>query len=205
MDDEGGVIAVQGERTVAGFEKTLNGKAQRFLDLKAKAASGDAAAQIDFALLEGELGRVPFEDLKKRLAGKKLSDAQTAALGDVELGAMMAVVQGAQDEATARAGLKVVADAFASGRLPADTQRRQTFLGFTLSYALSTEDAALAQKAFEPLKALIEEEHGKDNEQVKEWVRKVGHKIADLRAASEEQSGSDEGIEEGCGEESGEK
>lgn len=204
MDDEGAVLAVQGDRSVAGFEKTLNGKVKRFLDVRAKAQAGDPVAQIDLTLLEGDLGRIPLEEVQKRLAGKTLSDTQKVMLGDVELGALIADLQKAKDEATAKAGMKKIADAFAEGRVPSGDEKKQQFLQIVLGYAVSEEDADLAQKAFDPLKVLLEQAHGQDNPQVQQWTQRVADKIAEIRDAQKKEGcGADEGIEEGCGEESG--
>ncbi|HEX5137179.1 MAG TPA: hypothetical protein VFY93_09415 [Planctomycetota bacterium] len=202
MDEEGGVLAVQGERTVAGFQKTLADKVQRFLDLRAKAKAGDPAAQIELTLLEGDLGRISFEEVQTRLKGKKLTDEQQAMLGDVELGAMISELQKSEDEAAAKPRMKRIADTFASGRLPRDAEKKQMFLQITLSYAVSEEDPDLVEKAFGPLKAIYEQQLGNDP-RVQEWARKIEDKIAEMRDA-QKGSGSDSGIEEGCGEGCGE-
>jgi hypothetical protein len=203
MDAEGGVLAVQGDRTVEGFEKTLADKVQRFLDLSAKAKAGDPVAQIDLALLECDLGRSTFEEMQKRLENKQLSDAQKAMLLDVELGAMITELQKAQDEATQKAGMKRIVDAFAGGRVPNDKEKKQIFFQVVLGYAVGEEDPDLADRAFQPLKALYEEAHGKDNPQLQQWSQRVADKIAEMRDAQKEGCGSEEGTEEGCGEESG--
>jgi hypothetical protein len=202
MDDEGGVLAVQGDRSVAGFEKTLTDKVQRFLDLRAKAKAGDPVAQIDFTLLEGDLGRISFEEVQNRLKDKKLSDEQKAMLGDVELGAMIAELNKSKDQAEAKPRMKKIADTFASGRLPRDTEKKMTFLQVTLSYAVSEENPDLAEKAYGPLKALFEQQYG-DDPRVQAWARKVEDKIAEMRDAQKD-TGSDSGIEEGCGDGCGE-
>ena len=108
MDAEGSVLVTQGARSVAGFEANL-GKLQRLFDARAKAKAGDAAAEIDVALSEGELDMIPFEEVQKRLENKKLTEAQTAMLGEVELGAMVSALHKAEDEATGKAALKTIA------------------------------------------------------------------------------------------------
>ncbi len=202
MDDAGNVLAKQPdtERTVEGFRKTLAGSVQRFLDLRAKAQAGDAAAQIEFALLEGDMGTIPFEEVQKRLEGKKLSDAQKAQLGELEMGAMIAAVGKAEGEDASRAAMKKVADAYAAGRMPAAKERQYEFLNILLTYGMAEEDPDLAQKALDALKPVLREMMGTGNKRLEDQISALEDKIADLRAAKEGGKGGDEGIEEGCGE-----
>ncbi|MCK6459099.1 MAG: hypothetical protein L6Q95_04310 [Planctomycetes bacterium] len=204
MDQEGEVLTTQGARTVKGFEATL-GKLQRLFDARAKARGGDAAAEIDVALSEGELGMIAFDEAKKRLGDRKLTDAQKVLLADLELGSMITDLQNAKDEAAQRALMKRIADSAAGGQLPADGEKKEIFLRITLNYAVNEEDPDLAQKAFDALKPIYEEMSGKDNPRLQEWMRRVEDKIAEMRSAKKEGCGSDEGMEEGCGEESGDK
>jgi len=202
MDDEGQVIAVQPgrERTVEGFQKTLAGDVQRFMDLRAKALSGDAAAQVDFTLLKGELGWIPFEDLKKQLDGKELSGAQRQQLGGLQANALLAEV--AKELAVAQNGdgfavpAKKIVDAYAQGLLPSGAERQQQYLGIVFSYGLVQKDAALARKAFDALKPVVKQMVG-DDPRLAAWIREQEDKIAALKDASAE---DDEGIDEGCGE-----
>lgn len=198
MDETGGVLAVPGDRSVEGFQKILGGKVKEFTDLRAKAQSGDAVAQIDFALLEGNLGRISYEDVQKRLEGKKLSDVQKALLGDVELGVLMADVGKATDKTSAQTAMKKVAEAYAAGRVPTGSEKKMEFLGIVLQEGLTEEDPDLAQKALDAVKPLYEEAYGKDNPKLQQWLQGVADKISEMRAA-EEGCGEEEGIEEGCG------
>jgi hypothetical protein len=202
MDDEGQVIAVQPgrERTVEGFQKTLAGDVKRFMDLRAKALSGDAAAQIDFALLKGELGWVPFEDLKKQLDGKELSDAQRQQLRALEANALLAEV--AKELAAAKsddgfvAPAKRIVDAYAQGLLPSGPERQQQYLSIVFSYALFQKDAALAKKALDALTPVLKQMVG-DDPRLAAWIRDQEDKIAALNDAG---AADDEGIDEGSGE-----
>jgi hypothetical protein len=198
------VVAIQGDRSVAGFDRTLKEGVQRFLDLRAKAAAGDATAQIEFALLEGDLGRIKFDELSKRLEGKALSDSQKEALKSVQAGAVLAEAKAALNngrgskEAWGIAG-KMLADAYAAGLMPAAAERKQEFCAILLQYALNVQkDADLAQRALDDLKPLLEA-MGADNPQVGKWLRVQEDKIAELRAQEKEGGCGDEGIEEGCG------
>lgn len=201
MDDDGTIITVQDDRTVAGFDKTFKEKVQRFLELRAKAQSGDPGAQIDFALLEGDLGRIKFDEVQKRLEGKKLSDAQKQVLGEVELGAMIAAAADATDEGAFRDAAKRLADGFAAGRVPATNERKQPFFNILLQYGLSEKNPDLAQKSLDALKPILRETLGDNNERLEAAIRKMDDKIAELREPKKEGGGGDEGIEEGCGEE----
>jgi hypothetical protein len=201
MDEKGDVLVTQGARSVAGFEATL-GKLTRLMDLRAKAATGDAGAQIDLALAEGDLDLIPFEEVQKRIEGKKLTDAQKAMLAEVEYGSMIASIYKATDKAAQQELAKKIADCFVAGRLPTDAGRKQAFYQVTLSYAMNEGDPDLAQKALDVLRPMLEQEHGKDNPQLQNSFRRVEDKIAEMREAQKEGCGADEGIEEGCGEES---
>lgn len=203
LDQGGDLIAKQpgNARTVEGFQKTLDGDVKHFADLQAKAKAGDPAAQVDLALLEGDLGRIPFEEIEQRIAGKELSEAQSAMLVDVELGLLMAELDKAKSEDEANASAKKVADSFGAGRIPNDAEKKQRFIQISLSYAVREENPDLAQKAFDALRPLYEAQHGKDNPQLQRWIQQVSDKIAEMRAATEG-CGDDEGMEEGCGEES---
>lgn len=203
MDDEGKVLAVQGDRSVAGFEKTLKTKVQQFVDLRAKAKAGDPAAQIEFTLLEGDLARITLEEVNKRLQGKQLTDAQKAMLVDIELGEMMGELNNATSEAEARVTMKKVADAYAAGRSPTGSEKRLQFFGVVLTYAMAEENADLAQKALDAVKPIYEETYGKDNPKLQQWLKTMSEKIAEMRSAAKEGCGDDEGMEEGCGEKEG--
>ncbi len=198
MDEEGSVLATQGDRTVAGFDATFK-RLQRLFDLRAKARSGDAAAEIDVALLEGDLELIAFDEVQKRLEGKKLSDAQNGLFKDVELSSMMAEVDKAPDEAAGKAVAKKLADAYAAGRLPATKERKQRFFFILLQYADSEQDADLAQKALDAVKPMLKEEMG-DDPRLAAWIQKRQDAIEELRAKKEGGCGGDEGMEEGCGE-----
>ncbi len=193
MDEEGGIVAIEEERSVAGFRKTFHERVRRFMDLRAKARSGDLAAQVDFALLEGDLGRVRFAELRKRLEGKDLSAAQKVIMQDVELGEMIRDVTDAQDDATAHANLDKLAAAYARGRSPSGGERRRQFLALVLEYALGHDDADLAQRALDAVRPLYEEAYGKDNVELQGWLRQTSEQINDLRAAKAGGCGCEDG------------
>lgn len=206
MDDAGGVIAAQPgrDRTVEGFRKTLAGNVQHFLELRAKATSGDPAAQIDFALLEGDLGRITFDEVQQRLEGKKLSDAQKLQCGGVQAGAVLAGVmkelQSVRDEQGFVPVGKKIADAYAEGLMPNGAERRQQYLSIVFNYALIQKDAAMATKALDAMKPVLKEMVG-DDPRLADYFKGLEAKIEALGEAKEEGCGEeDEGIEEGSGE-----
>jgi len=122
-------------------------------------------------------------------------------LGDVELGELIREVGKAQDEATAKAAMKKIADTYAAGRVPQATERKMEFFGIVLQHAFVEEDPDLAQKALDVIKPLYEEAYGKDNPKLQKWLQDREDQIAELRHAAENGCGEkDEGIEEGCGE-----
>jgi hypothetical protein len=203
MDDGGGIVAVHQLRemadlSVAAFEKTYKGPVQHFLDLRAKAQSGDAAAQVEFTLLEGQLNRIGFDEASNRLDGKTLTDAQKTALSDLEFAGMINALKGARDEASHKAALKTIADTFAAGRAPSGGDDRGMFLDASLGYAIREKNADLAQKAVDALKPFYEEKVGKDDPRLQQWHKQVSDKIAEIRAEKAPPP-SDEGIEESDG------
>lgn len=204
MDAEGNVLVTQGERTVAAFDATFQ-RLQRLFDLRAKAKNGDAATEIEVALLEGDLEIIAYDEVRKRIEGKKLSDAQTEMLKDLELAAMITEVSNSTDQETGLAAAKKVADAYAAGRVPVAKGRKQQFFFILLQYGHSQEDAVLAQKALDAVTPILKEEMGNDP-RLNAWLQKQQDGIDALRATKEEGCGEeDEGIEEGCGEKEGEK
>jgi len=200
MDANGEVIVAPNGRSVASFAATLK-RLQRLFDARAKAKGGDAAAEIDVALTEGDLEIIAFAEVQKRLENKKLNDDQKSLLAELELAGLMAEVTSAQDEQSARTGMAKIAAAYAQGRIPSTNERKLLFLRILLQHGLTEEDADLAQKALDGVKPLMEEAYGKDNPQLQQYFQKVADKIAEMRAPAEG-CGEDEGMEEGCGEES---
>lgn len=79
MDAEGNVLAKQGQRTVAAFEATVDRLAKRSA-LAKKAEAGDAAAKVDLAICDHELGSIDFAALQERTKGLSLTDAQKASI-----------------------------------------------------------------------------------------------------------------------------
>jgi hypothetical protein len=196
MDEEGSVLTIQGERTVAAFEATLK-TLHRLVELRGKARSGDAAAELEVALLEGDLDMIAFDELQKRVEGKKLSAEQTALVGEIEMRGLIGAVRNArQDPDAANAAAKKLAEAYAAGRVPASKGQQETLYFIVFQHALSEADPDLAQKAFDAAKALVKERVGADPG-FDTWVKGMQDKIDDVRAQKEGGCGGDEGIEIG--------
>src|SRR5579871_5104875 len=85
MDQEGTVLATQDDRSVDGFEATGK-KAQKYVDLKKKAAGGDKVAKIDLLIADVGLGKVKLAEADKQLAGMgPLSDSQKKELDTIRV------------------------------------------------------------------------------------------------------------------------
>ncbi|MHC4958397.1 MAG: hypothetical protein ACYTGN_08465 [Planctomycetota bacterium] len=76
MEGDGSVVGqVKGQRSVDTFEKAVNdGKA--FVALRAKAQSGDKAAQVDFLLARARIGQVDVDKLQEEAKSLKMTPAQ---------------------------------------------------------------------------------------------------------------------------------
>lgn len=80
LDAEGRMVARQGQRTVDGFDETLQGAVQDFFALE-KRAKSDPAARDEFLKRQVELGQIDdFAKMRKRIEASKLSDGDKAGL-----------------------------------------------------------------------------------------------------------------------------
>ena len=68
MDETGEVLTRQGDRTVAGFQKTLD-SLNALQSARKKAASGDPKAKKEVFLAELDLGKLKAEDAKAQAKG----------------------------------------------------------------------------------------------------------------------------------------
>lgn len=149
LDAEGKILAKQGERTVAGFERTL--KNLQALDaLAAKAAAGDVDAQADLLIAKCELGAFATKaDADKAIAAAGKLDEKKARvlqghLTQLEINELVA--------ASRKPGSNVDLGAtfagwLAQGKVPAgDTM---SFYSAILTHAEKQRDAALFKKALE--------------------------------------------------------
>ena len=160
MDAEGGVIAKhQGERTVAGFGKTLE-SAQSFLDLRRKADAGDKTAVYDVLLFRLGMGSVAEPDVKKALGQDgELDKEQEARLQPLlvlnEYRAIQAAVTRNDPKSGQEAGRRYL-EMKKAGRIPALTDETQHFWICMMDHAEAQKDAVLYQEAL----AVMKEKYG---------------------------------------------
>src|SRR5262245_49954511 len=85
MDEDGEVLTRQGDRSVAGFQKTLDSLAA-WMAAKKKVAGGDAKAKKDLFLAEVQLGKLKAADAKAKVgamgfSAEELKEVNLAILG----------------------------------------------------------------------------------------------------------------------------
>ncbi len=173
MDDQGNVLAQhEGDRTAEAFEATV-GEAQKFIDLKKRAASGDKPAGIDYALARCRKGQINFEELSKELKplGKLTAEQQKAFDGlkaddlvrqtlDVEVGRKFAEMQ-------------------SKGIIPVDEEQEQRFWEHIRSYAETTKNV----KVFETWLAFMKTKFG-SHPNAKPYFEAQEQKLAEMKAAA---------------------
>ncbi|MFM1870619.1 MAG: hypothetical protein RL398_41 [Planctomycetota bacterium] len=162
MDADGNVTAKQGERTVAGFEKT-RGNLVAFADLEAKFKKGDKAAGVDALIAGMELGRYTAEDAKAMLPklGKIPADKQAKIDGmlvNSEVDALMANVR--TKEQAAEVGRKF-AEMDKAGKVPSG-RAALSFYSIMLETHEADKDAKAFEATLEKLKKLVEGERNAD-------------------------------------------
>lgn len=177
MDEKGNVIAKHAAaRNVEGFKTTM-GRADEFLALQKKAASGDKDAKVELFLQQlelrhfkldearakrQELGQVP-EETSKKIDGLLLG---------LEVSQIVGKIQDRKD--IAKAG-KPLAEMFEAGRIPEGSDARM-FWNVLLAYAEETKDIPL----FEKLIARLEKDAG-DNPRSKAMVEAAKKRLEKLR------------------------
>ena len=158
MDAEGKVLASPGERSVEGFNQTLE-LLQAYLDLKARSEAGDESVAVELFLTELlELRNIGFEEARARhgkLEG--LSDEEDervrAELVDLEVKDLIDRVNARQvtpDEAAA-----TFVEMAKAGRAPTAPQQARLFWQQVLMHADRTEDPKLYEQALVDLKAMF--------------------------------------------------
>lgn len=177
LDAEGNVLAKQGERTVAGFQKTLKA-ISNFQALEKKAAAGDTSVAADVLLTGITLGKFKFADAKAKAEslGKLDADTQkkvdTALLG-LEVADVMDGVRSQKD--AAEAGKKFAA-MFDAGRVPEGNAARTFFLAI-LQAKEADKDAAGYEKALNGLKKAIG-----DDQRMKRMLDQLDEKLKKMKA-----------------------
>ncbi len=204
MSSKGDVIAkLSGSRDTAGFTKMM-GSADDYVALEKKAASGDAVAKIDFALLRAVLGMLSLDQLTAELGDTQLSPAQTKKLAALKTDLIF-------DEAVNRLGaegrspesrkalLDLSLKLYNAGTHPTGSRERRYWSGI-LNYAKENQNAQMAMdvvRVFEPMVA--------GNARGEEWLAGIKAEIAgwseepeEPEEEPEEEVDEDSSIEESC-------
>jgi hypothetical protein len=162
------------------------------MDLQTKALAGDLVAVIDFALLEGSLGRITLEQVEARLQGKKLSDAQqksleaVRAVGTLDEAVKMVEAGRGSPEAFQKAAA-LLKPLLARGVVPESREHRMQFYSILLRYGMEAKDPETAQKALDGFKPLLPQ----DNPKVAPWLKAQQDRI-DAMTAEKQPSGESE-------------
>ena len=158
LDADGNVVAKQGDRSVAGFQKTL-ASCQSFLALEKKAKDGDKSVAADLLMARIDMGQVNFDQAKEQMAALGKLDAgkqkqfEGLLLG-LEVDSMMASVR-AQPQAV-EVGKKFAAMQ-AAGRIPTGKSAR-TFYSMIMTAMEADKDAKGFEKALDAFKKLTADE-----------------------------------------------
>jgi hypothetical protein len=156
MDSDGTVLAThEGARDADAFAKS-GAKAKDFIALRDKAATGDAAAKIDFLAAQMELGQVGEEEADKRLKELgKLTPEQQKKFAALKSGAAVkAILAGVSDEkSAAEAGRKFLAMKKAGRPEPLGESEIQPYWILMMQVAEKDKDVATYEEALKALKA----------------------------------------------------
>jgi len=159
MDQNGNVIAKhQGNRSVEAFQTTM-GRADEFLALEKKAASGERDAKLDLFLQQLELRHFNLEQANaKRKELGQLPEETSKKVDGLLIGLEVSQIVGKiQDrKEIAKVGGPLV-KMFEAGRIPTGSDARM-FWSVLLMYAEETKDIPL----FEKLVARLEQDAGDD-------------------------------------------
>jgi len=192
LDTSGKVLAPQMERTAAGFQKTYD-KLATYTALKKKAAAGDAAAGIEVALIECELGIIDFGELEGKLEGKQLSKDQKARLDVLEVEAAvkdaLAILRAGRGkpESMTAAG-KALHAFYKQGRAPESKRGRTIFFNVLARYAQQTKDVALMESSVKALDEIY-----KDQPRANQILARLHKGLEALKSAVKQKAGSDSG------------
>jgi hypothetical protein len=167
MDADGNVVAKQGDRTVAGFQKTLDALAA-VTKLEAKEKAGDASVAADLLLARLQTGSVDIAAAKQKRATLDKTDPAKLKVIDqmltnVEFSTISRSPLQSKEDSEARS--KAFAEMYKAGRIP-DGQMTVSFCNAVAAYAAAQKDAALLEQVIgtmrqaagdkTPYKALVE-------------------------------------------------
>jgi hypothetical protein len=158
LDAEGNVLATQGERTVAGFEKTLKAIGD-YAILEKKAAAGDKTVACDLLLTGVAMGKINFAAAKEQAAKLgKLDAEQQKKVDETLLNLEVAdVMSGVRTQEQATEAGKKFAQMMNEGRIPTGSAARN-FYAVILTAMEAEKDVAGFEKVLGAYKKLIENE-----------------------------------------------
>ncbi len=156
MDAEGEVLASPGDRSVAGFHKTLTAL-EAYLALKERADKGDKSVANELFVAELQLGKLDFAKAKTGYAALKGLSAEQrkhidAELVNMEVADVMGKVNSRQlspVEATETLGQMAKADRIPTGLYA------PSFWSLVLQHADQNKDVKLFERGFIALKELL--------------------------------------------------
>ncbi|RMH04851.1 MAG: hypothetical protein D6702_02080 [Planctomycetota bacterium] len=179
MDADGNTLAVQSERTVAGFERTL-AELTRLLDLEKRVAAGEKGLENGLFLARFRLGRISYAEAREQAGRlKDLTAEQKRELAALLLdGEVQEIISGAgrDPEKIAAAGRRLK-ELLAEGRMPSEKIRPMMW-SFLLRYADQEGDADLYARAL----AWYQEQYG-DEPRAESFLKRLQERLKELRAA----------------------
>ena len=148
MDADGNVVAKQGDRSVAGFQTTLN----RLAKVKELSGKTDDGSFVELTFAKVDLGSLKASEAKTQLTGKTLSKDQSAKLESLMLDEEIMTLRSSAKsrEDMDAVGAKLV-EMKKAGRIPTGSTVA-TFWQTIASHAESKKDAPLFEEAFTALK-----------------------------------------------------
>jgi hypothetical protein len=131
---------------------------KRSLELRKKAAAGDAASKIDLAIVQGELQVIELSDVEAAIEGQALSPEQERALATLRADATASDMRQVLGKNRDDAARKMAADAFlelyAKGAHPARLANRRVYWAVIAGQAVQGKDAAMLKAAIDGLRAV---------------------------------------------------
>jgi len=198
MDADGNVLAThEGDRSLEAFDETAK-KAQKGLELRKKAASGDKAALVEVTLMDLEEGHIKLAEAKKKLEGVTLTDEQKKKFAGAEANEDVKAIiepydknppQTQQDMEKARreVGEKFAARKKAGKAAPTGEQEWNVYWSLLMGYAEEKKDAALYSDCLDAFK----EKYGKEP-RAKQALENMQKKLEEMKKGSGDEK-KDEG------------
>jgi len=179
MDAEGEILAVQGDRSVDGFRNTYN-SVQAYADLQARVAAGEKGLGVEMMVAEWDLGKLKWEDAKKRADGfDKLTAKQKKVVGQIVLDAeVVERAKSTRDEEKAKAVYARFKELADKGYMPGE-KAEGAFWRTILNGADQAEDVKLYGAAV----AWMTKTYG-DNPRAKDYLQGLADRLAEMEGDS---------------------